>query len=562
MENLNKLAPIDGKVMRGKDSSPHWTDNHPFGLTKTSLPKDVISEDVRIPMRDGVQLAASVYRPTGAAPVPVVTTATPYGKDNFDQWQYFKDSPEGNLPSGGGFYMGNFEISDHTPFEAPDPGFWVPQGYAIVLLDHPGLGKSGSSATPPPMQERWADIMAWIGAQSWCTGSIGMLGVSALCCTQWIAAESPAPAELKAIIPWEGFNSTGPGNGCGGIPETSLLPWVGQVWVGPNVNPDARGPEPVLMAWKYACDRIRIPALVCASTSDQELHCWDSFDAYTKIATSDKWLISHRRPKWQAFYGSEQQELQRRFFERYLKGNEQAFQGVSKVAIDVHDSRTEWQTRRATSWPIPGTQFKTLYPDIGDGALKQARRRSDEFTLAGNKPDHPGSRWTFAMTFDQDTEIVGHGALHLSVIATAAPRFDLFIGIEKVDAGGNEVFFFSSSGGNANGPVTRGWLRSDYRKIDSAQSSEARPIRLTDDCGSLQEGERVELSIPLMPTAVRFLAGETLRLAIQSWSVPGRWEGGEGRIWKTDPDGDCRILVGEGSNTRLILPIVPGKAWV
>lgn len=542
-------------------NSSNWTNDHPFGLEKYPLPDDVVYQDVRITMRDGVALAASVYRPAVSNPVPAITTATPYGKDNFDQWTFFKDAPEGNLPAGSGFYMGNFEISDHTPFEAPDPGFWVPRGYAVVLVDHPGLGASGSSASPPPMQERWEDIMAWVGSQTWCSGSIGMLGVSALCCTQWVASETPAPTELKAIIPWEGFNATGPGNGCGGIPESALLPWVGQVWIGPNINPDGKGPEPALTDWTYACDRIQVPALVCASTSDQELHSWDTFDAYTKITTPSKWLISHRRPKWEMFYGPEQQALQSRFFDRFLKGDAEAFNNISKVAIDVHDSRLNWKTRRAASWPVPGTLLQTFYPCATDGDLKAAPGQSSGFMLTSRELNQRSSRVTFELRFDHTVEIVGHGALYLSAIATVAPRIDFFIGIEKLDSAGNEVFFFSASGGNANGPVTRGWLRSDYRKIDPALSSEGRPVRINEDCGSLTEGQRVDFSIPLMPTAVRFRAGESLRLAIQTWSEPGRWDGGEGRVWQTDPNGECRILSGEGTTTRLVLPVIPESAW-
>lgn len=411
------------------------------------------------------------------------------------------------------------------------------------------------------MQERWADIMQWIGSQSWCTGSIGMLGVSALCCTQWIASESPAPPELKAIIPWEGFNSTGPGNGCGGIPESALLPWVGRVWIGPNINPNAKGPEPALTDWIYACDRIQIPALVCASTSDQELHSWDTFDAFTKIATDSKWLISHRRPKWEMFYGPEQQKLQCDFFDRFLKGDAGAFSHQRKVAIDVHDSRLNWQTRRADSWPIPGTCLQTFYPCAIDVDLKTDPGPVAEFVLTSRELDREKSRCTFEVTFDHDVEVVGHGALYLSVIGAAATRMDFFIGIEKLDSAGNEVFFFSASGGNANGPVTRGWLRSDYRKTDHALSTEGRPVRLNEDCGPLPEEQRVDLAIPLMPTAVRFRAGESLRLAIQTWSEAGRWDGGEGRIWEMYTDGECRILTGRDSATRLVIPVIPEGAW-
>lgn len=115
--------------------------DHPFGLKRYPLPKSVLVEQVLIPTRDGINLAATLFRPRTADPVPAIVTATLYGKDNYNQWTYFQDPPEGNIP-GGAFYMGDVTVSDHTAFEAPDPGFWVANGYAVMLVDLPGFGRS------------------------------------------------------------------------------------------------------------------------------------------------------------------------------------------------------------------------------------------------------------------------------------------------------------------------------------------------------------------------------------------------------------------------------------
>jgi predicted acyl esterase len=45
---------------------------------------------VKIPMRDGVRLNATVYRPAGADPLPVIFTLTPYIADSYhDRAWYF-----------------------------------------------------------------------------------------------------------------------------------------------------------------------------------------------------------------------------------------------------------------------------------------------------------------------------------------------------------------------------------------------------------------------------------------------------------------------------------------
>ena len=94
---------------------------HPFDVVRSPLPESVLVEQASIPIRDGVMLAATVFRPRDTAkPVPVIATATPYGKDNYTQRDNFRDAPEGNVP-GGGFYMGRVEISDHTRSKRPIP---------------------------------------------------------------------------------------------------------------------------------------------------------------------------------------------------------------------------------------------------------------------------------------------------------------------------------------------------------------------------------------------------------------------------------------------------------
>ncbi len=243
-----------------------WLDEHPWDVRRSPLPEAVAVEDVSIPMRDGVELTATVFRDLGApGPVPVIAAMTPYLRGGYDQWEGFRDPPLGHVSD---FYMGAVEISDHTAFEAPDPGHWVPCGYAVVLIDYPGRGGSGSRPEdPPPFAQRWADAMAWMEAQDWCTGKVGLSGVSALCINQWVVGADPPP-QLAALVAWEGFNEHGPGGGYGGIPEVGFLEWLREHSLGPSLNPDADGPEPESRQWTFGLERIDVPALVCASFSD------------------------------------------------------------------------------------------------------------------------------------------------------------------------------------------------------------------------------------------------------------------------------------------------------
>lgn len=542
------------------EGEKNFLDDHPFDLVQTPLPDGILVEQARIPMRDGVELAATIFRSEGGDPVPAIATATPYGKDNYQQWHNFRDAPRGNVP-GGGFYLGHVEVSDHTPFEAPDPGYWVPNGYAVVLVDLAGLGASGSNPENSPGPEsRWWDTMAWLGEQAWCTGNIGMSGVSALCATQWIAGKDPAPPQLKAIIPWEGINETGPAGGYGGIPETVFPAWIGGVWVGPNVNPEAGGPEPFLFDWPYDTSAITVPALVCASFSDQELHTWDTFDAFTRLRSENKWLFNHRRQKWGAFYGTEELALQKRFLDRFCKGDSTAMDGVPTVRLEVNEDRFQYKVITAEAWPVPGTDYQSLHLDAATGTLSSDPATQDSSAEFAPTPvDDTTNRAVFDHTFTEDTDLVGHMALKLYVEGVDTDDLDTFVGVEKLDRDGNEVYFFSASGGNANGPVTRGWLRASKRALNTERSTEYRPVRDYSVDQPLQPQEVADVDIPLMPSGTTFRAGETLRLIVQSWSTPGQWEGGETRQWGTIQTGYTRLHTGPKHPARLLLPVLPSN---
>lgn len=554
----NEASPGPSRPPVPPEGESDFLEAHPFVVVTYPLPETVLVEEVRIPMRDGITLCATVYRPSAGPPVPVITTATPYGKDFFDQTDRFKDEPDGSVPGGGGFYVGRLVYSDCTPFEAPDPGFWVPHGYAVVIVDLPGLGKSESNpASSPGPEARWHDVMAWLGGQPWSTGKVGMSGVSALCATQWIAAKNPAPPQLKAIIPWEGINESGPGGGYGGIPETAFDEWMETVWLGPNVNPSAAGPEPYIRDWEFDTSAISVPALVCASFSDQELHSWDTFDAFTRLSTEHKWLYSHRRQKWGAYYGEEELALQKRFLDRFLKGDEQAMDGVPPVRLEINSNRFDYTVIEAQTWPVEDTRYETLFLDAGTSRLVAGAPPCHSSAVIAPAPvSDPSNRAVFDYTFAKNIDVVGHMALTVFIEAEETDDVDLFVGVEKLDRHGNEVYFFSASGGNANGPVSRGWLRASKRALSVERSTPWRPVLAMTQDAPLAAGEITEAQIAIMPSGTTFEAGETMRLVMQSWSLPGQFEGGETRRWDSLTRGRCRLHTGGRYRARLLIPTI------
>ncbi|WP_174183557.1 CocE/NonD family hydrolase [Nocardia barduliensis] len=128
--------------------------------------------DVKIPVRDGVSLAANVWRPAeGTAPTLLIRI--PYGKD--------MESPFGDT--------------------IPNLATVLEAGYAIVIQDCRGTFRSDGEFAPHAADRTdGEDTIAWIAEQPWSDGIVGMCGTSYLGIAQWEAAVTNPPA-LKAISP-------------------------------------------------------------------------------------------------------------------------------------------------------------------------------------------------------------------------------------------------------------------------------------------------------------------------------------------------------------------------
>ncbi|WP_079249610.1 CocE/NonD family hydrolase [Streptomyces sp. IMTB 2501] len=123
-------------------------------------------------MKDGTELSTSIWRPETDEPVPALLVRTPYDKET------------GGLgPS------------------SPALSALLRGGYAVALQDCRGTFASAGVFVPHVHDAAdGADTVAWLAAQEWCDGSVGMLGASYVGMVQWLAAASGAP-ELKAIAP-------------------------------------------------------------------------------------------------------------------------------------------------------------------------------------------------------------------------------------------------------------------------------------------------------------------------------------------------------------------------
>lgn len=144
----------------------------------------VVERNVQIPMRDGTNLAADIFRPEGAGPWPVLVTRVPYNKD----------LPFGDDPTRRIFTDLNL-----------DSLRVVKAGYVLVVQDTRGRFASEGEFTPfSNERDDGADTIEWAARQAWSTGKVGMWGVSYQGLTQWQAAAADPPS-LTAIAPAQSF---------------------------------------------------------------------------------------------------------------------------------------------------------------------------------------------------------------------------------------------------------------------------------------------------------------------------------------------------------------------
>ena len=479
------------------------------------LPQGItVERDVAVMMPDGVRLSANVFRPEHAdGPLPVILALTPYGKDA-DPGKTRDTTLERRTAIGLG--MGRYRVSSCTPFEAPDPAYWAPHGYAVVHVDLRGCFKSQGERKVFSRTEinDYSQIIEWAGTQPWSNGKVALHGVSYLAICQWHAAANNPPY-LTAIVPWEGASDSYRNVMFhGGVPETAFYRGWSRAMAdakadeqkGPSRTPtisEVRGNTANLAA-------IRVPALICGSFSDQGLHTKGCFDAFMRISSQHKWLFTHGRGKWTVYYEEAALEYQRRFLDCFLKGADNGMLQRPRVRLEVRKTVDEYTVREEADWPLPSTQYRELY-------LSAAGQ-----TLATDKPAQPGTvtydakagaNVSFDRRFDAPCEITGQMRLKLWVSTDRGDDMDLFVAIKKLDAAGEEVCFEGREN-DAGGPISNGWLRVSHRALDPELSRPFQPVLSHQQIQLIEPGQIVPVEIEILPSSTSFEAGESLRVVI------------------------------------------------
>jgi predicted acyl esterase len=168
---------------------------------------------VQVPAHDGKLLYLEITKPVGTAKLPVILEASPYHGPMADR--------DGTriLP----------DPKDEDGKSLGLTGFFAPRGYAVVMMDLRGTGRSEGCLDHlgPNDAKDLKTVVEWAAKQPWSNGRVGMTGHSYVGSTPMVAA-AQNPKGLATIVPSAGLASMYDHQFQAGVPYN--LQYAGPQW--------------------------------------------------------------------------------------------------------------------------------------------------------------------------------------------------------------------------------------------------------------------------------------------------------------------------------------------
>ncbi|MPZ89329.1 MAG: CocE/NonD family hydrolase [Nitriliruptorales bacterium] len=566
-----------------------------------------IDWQVPIEMSDGAVLRGDVYRPTEEGRYPVILTHGVYAKGlPFNgpiyrmQWTKLVEKDPSVLDGSTNAYQA---------WEVTDPERWVPHGYVVVRVDSRGAGWSPGYLDPRSLLE-FEDVcesVEWAGVQPWSTGKVGMLGISYYAVMGWAAA-SRQPPHLAALIAWEGFNDQyRDAYYHGGILSEFTRRWqptqINPIQYGqgeraaqnPNTGQSVAGPvtlseealernrtdsfaaikqHPLCDQWHrdrtIDLSKVEVPLLSAANWGGQGIHPRGNFNGYVHASSQDKWLEVHGDTHWTHFYSAYGRDVQKRFFDHFLKGVENGWDRTPRVQLNVRHPGERFVWRGEHEWPLARTVWTRLHlhPDL-------TMRREPVEQAASIGYEALGDGLLFLLpALDEEMEVTGPMTATLFVSSSTSDA-DLFLVVRLFDPDGDEVTFEGST--DPNTPIANGWLRASHRALDANRSRPWQPYHPHDRVEPLEPGEICELNVEIVPSCVVVPPGYRLGLSVRGkdYEYGGKLDEygetfyyatrGTGGMTHNDPDnrpvdvfgGTVTLHTDPKRPSHLLLPVIP-----
>ena len=515
-------------------------------------------------MRDGVELSADLFYQEADDPAPVIIKYYPYRKDDL--------------------------LRALTVDRA---NYYAAHGYITALLDVRGTGSSAGVCDRMLRLQEWEDgydAVEWLAAQEWCTGSVGMTGVSYGGYSALLTA-AQAPPSLKAIAPiyagWDLYENSHPG----GMWQTSI--WSGAynaMMIALSGAPPAADPEgawleiweehlggnkPWLDAWlrnqvdgpvwregsvRYGLENIKAATFIIGGWHD--IFVSDPFYMYMNLnpEAPKKLLMGpylHIAPNI-GTPGERFDHLHEivRWFDHYLKGEDTGISGEAPVNIWVRGYDQPQAKREAAAgywrseadWPLDRAESEPFY-------LRPGGRLSD-ISTAGEAEGSVSYEYDPAVGISTMGLITGFGAdvgLPLDQRRDALGSV-VFLGeplAEDIEVTGfpEATLYVSSTAEVTAFSVKLVDIHPDgpwalvSRTIKNATHRNSRT-----DPEPLVPGEVTELVMELEAVSYVFEAGHRLGIMVASSDFP--------LVWPLPQKATNTIHMGEAYPSRIDLPVV------
>jgi predicted acyl esterase len=559
-------------------------------------------------MEDGIVLRADIFRPVKDGHYPVILSYGPYAKGLSFQ-QGYKGNWDRMIEAYPEIAAGS--TNKYQNWELVDPEKWVPDGYVCMRVDSRGAGRSPGTIDiySPRESKDLYNCIEWAATQPWCNGKIGMNGISYYAMNQWHVA-SLQPPHLAACCVWEGaadnyrdFSRHGGilceflgswfnrqvvqlQHGCAGHGQRN--PVTGELVTGPETLPEEELAknriDPFLEALKQPLDgpyyrdrspqydKINVPLLSAANWGGMGIHPRGNIEGYLAAASKQKWLQVHGDSHFAPFYRKDGEDLQKRFFGHFLKGENNGWEKQPSVQLHVRHPGEKFVVRDEQEWPLARTQWTRFY-------LDPTSRELDREPKPGHAIEYEttGDGVTFTLPVQKkEVEITGPVAAKLFVSSDTTDA-DLFLSLRLFDPNNKEVLFIGSN--DPCVPIALGWLRASQRKLDPARTLPYRPYHSHDEIWPLKPGEPVELDIEIWPTSIVVPPGYCLELNIRGKDYnhglgDKRFPNGMypmtgvGPFLHNDPQdrpaaifgGRNRLHFERGREPYLLLPIIPPES--
>lgn len=547
----------------------------------------ITERSAKIPISDGIEIDADIFRPDSEGTFPAILSLHPYA-------QHPQSAPIKPNSFSSFVFLHSNEERGRGWLEAGDPNFFARRGYVQVIANVRGTGKSGGVYQwlgPREIQDSY-EIIEWIARQKWCTGKVGMFGVSYFAIIQFMAA-ALAPPSLKCIFaPWgltdyyrdsyyhggilrhqraiafplevskgrfenvtraelgnEGFQEAV--NRALDDPDIAAVPKLVDILKNPDHGANAFTANILLHPfdghfWQErtpAYGQIKVPAYIGACWSNYGLHLPGAFRSWENLNVDKKMLIGPAlyldRPVYQLQYES------LRWFDYWLKEVDSAIMDEAPVRLFVTGS-DRW--KESSDWPLPETKWVPFYLHE-NGLLSEhefwPNEASDSFE---DSLWQRGSLQYCSPPLVEDTEVIGPVAVNLHASSTDDEIF-WHAYLLEIDAEGKEKL------------LTRGWLKGSHRAVDESRSYPWRPFHPHTFEEKLNPNTRYEFRIEVIPTANLFKAGSRicLRLSCADHDPKDSLEAVSGGHLKRQSSSRITVYHDAEHPSHVLLPITMGN---